>query len=82
MGMMVQAFAELQILLKSVLHKRKRRENTLLTAKDAPFVSLTGCTPIRGPWYFFKVFDCSQSSIFPRDLRDRAPTVAGSHFDF
>ena len=82
MGMVVQAFAELQILLKSVLHKRKRRENTLLTAKDAPFVSLTGCTPIRGPWYFFKVFDCSQSSIFPRDLRDRAPTVAGSHFDF
>ena len=82
MGMVVQAFAELQILLKSLLDKRKRRENTLLTAKDTPFVSLTGCTPIRGPWYFFKVFDCSQSSIFPRDLRDRAPTVAGSHFDF
>ena len=39
----VQVFAELQILLKSVLHKRKRRENTLLTAKDTPFVSLTGC---------------------------------------
>ena len=82
MGMMVQAFAELQILLKSLLHKRKRRENTLLTAKDTPFVSLTGCTPIRGPWYFFQVFDCSQSSIFPRDRRDRGPTVAGSHFDF
>ena len=41
----VQVFAELQILLKSVLHKRKRRENTLLTAKDTPFVSLTGCHP-------------------------------------
>lgn len=45
MGMVVQAFAELQILLKSLLHKRKRRENTLLTAKDTPFVSLTGCHP-------------------------------------
>ena len=45
MGMMVQAFAELQILLKSLLDKRKRRENTLLTAKDTPFVSLTGCHP-------------------------------------
>lgn len=45
MGMVVQAFAELQILLKSVLHKRKRRENTLLTTKDTPFVSLTGCHP-------------------------------------
>lgn len=45
MGMVVQAFAELQILLKLVLHKRKRRENTLLTTKDTPFVSLTGCHP-------------------------------------
>lgn len=45
MEMVVQAFAELQILLKSLLHKRKRSEITLLTAKDTPFVSLTGCHP-------------------------------------
>ena len=69
MGMVVQAFAELQILLKSLLHKRKRSEITLLTAKDTPFVSLTGCHPdsrtlvfLSSVWLFTVLYFAAGSS--------------------